>query len=372
MASHRSHHFDFPQLTVVDIQDVTNSSPPDNPFFPTSGPPVRYRHSGTRHFLLLPSLVPTNNRTHPGVPGSPSSRTSDASSSYPPPSSTHSAASRDNNPNELHGLSFLTPPTRECKFPVLSVSIGTDSDANGSASLGFPVASFLNRDRIVRCVYYPSPSPSGDTGMGSDTTRYDSIMEGDKAGVRLDSAEADLNIDPFAFKPLELVALVDSKSLENLESFGGVEGLLHGLGTNRHRGLNTIQRLRQSGLLDPETRIRGINSAAAPFGVELAPRPSFGGNFVVDHYASLERSVPYEATIEDRQRVYGYNMPCRPSKRLSFFMWLATYDRVLVSPAQRYPTPFPLNLISASGFFVDCYHSFAFPWRVPRLQFNPL
>ena len=175
-----SHGLDIPQITVVDIQDVTNSRPLDTPSFPTSGLPVRHlqSHSGTvhHHFLPLPSLVLTIDRIHLAVLDCPSSRTSDASSSYPPSLAQcahllDSVVSRDHkNPEKVHdGLSssgFLAPG--EHTLPVLNVS--TDSDVNGSASLGFPspVASFLNRDRIVRYVYYPSPSHCGGTCMGSD------------------------------------------------------------------------------------------------------------------------------------------------------------------------------------------------------------
>ena len=185
------------------------------------------------------------------------------------------------------------------------------------------------------------------------TMRYDSVMDGDNAGaVGLDCAEA--NIDPFAFKPLDLVALVDSKSLENLEGFGGVEGLLHGLGTNRHRGLNTAGTTqRQARSPDPDLGMRGI-SAVTPFGAELTPLPntspataSCGGASGEDRSATLKFSVPHEATIQDRQRIYGHNIPPpRPSKPLLLFMWLALYDKVLVSPKISHTVS--LNLISVS------------------------
>jgi hypothetical protein len=87
--------------------------------------------------------------------------------------------------------------------------------------------------------------------MGSDTTRNDNVQRGDNSGIKRKEAElarpavldlkqeADLNIEPFAFKPLQVASLVDPKSLENLEKLCGVEGLLRGLGTNRLHGLNT-------------------------------------------------------------------------------------------------------------------------------------
>ena len=191
------------------------------------------------------------------------------------------------------------------------------------------------------------------------TMRYDSVMDGDPAGtVGLDSAEA--NIDPFVFKPLDLVALVDSKSLENLESLGGVEGLLHGLGTDRHHGLNTTtQRFWQARSPDPDLGMRGI-SAVTPFGVELTPMPNtssatarascgraYGVDRSWDRSATFKFSVPHDATIEDRQRIYGHNIPPpRPSKPLLRFMWLALYDKVLVSSKISHTVS--INLISDS------------------------
>lgn len=200
--------------------------------------------------------------------------------------------------------------------------------------------------------------------MGSDITRNDSFLEGDNVGVRLDTANANSNVNPLAFKPLELVALVDQKSIENLESLGGVEGLLHGLGTNRRCGLKTTMQVRQFGSPDPPAGNRGI-SAVTPFGVVLAPMPSFGVAFGTSP-PSLE--LLHEASIEDRQRVYGHNMPPpRQSKRLLFFIWQALYDKVLVSP-ETFIT-ISLKLIGASAFFVDCCRSISCPWPFLRLQF---
>ena len=208
--------------------------------------------------------------------------------------------------------------------------------------------------------------------MSSDITRNDSFLEGDNVGVRpcvrLDSAAANSNVNPFAFKPLELVALVGQKSLDTLESLGGIEGLLYGLGTNRRRGLKTnTRRFQQSESPDPLAGMRGI-SAVTPFDVKLAPMLSFGGASGMDSSPFLEFSVPQEATTEDRQRVYGHNMPRRLSKRLLFFMWLALYDKALVSPKTL--NTVSLKLIGASGFFVDRCRSISCPWRVPRHQFN--
>lgn len=152
------------------------------------------------------------------------------------------------------------------------------------------------------------------------------------------------------------MALVDSKSLGNLEKLGGIDGLLNGLGTNPRRGLHTTrgQRLGQSGSTDLD---QGINSAVTPSGVELTPVPtssptaSCGGAFGVDRSASLKLSVPHEATIEDRRRVYGHNiLPQRPSKHLLNLVLLTLHNKVLVSPNA------PLRFLGSdkrlTGFFV--------------------
>jgi len=162
-----------------------------------------------------------------------------------------------------------------------------------------------------------------------------------------------LNVEPFTFKPLQLAALVDPKSLETLETLGGVEGLLRGLGTDTSRGLNTkLTSLGQLGSPD-----LGTIDSVTPGGVEMTPpKPnimitspagvpeglqstaSLGVSSSVGRPASLKFSAAaYDASIEDRRRIYGQNvLPQRPSKSLLLLMWLALQDKVLVSP--RIPT----------------------------------
>lgn len=161
-----SRDLDIPEITVVDVQDDINSTPLVNSSFPTSGPPIRHQSSPSDTYDFLPpsTLRLTNRRT-----SSPTSRTSDGSSSHPPPSPTQSTRSHspgstvfrlyNNNLEEHDGLSSsgqLAPPTRG-HFPmgrtVAVSSIGTDRDINGSLSLGLSssIASFLKSD--VPCVF---------------------------------------------------------------------------------------------------------------------------------------------------------------------------------------------------------------------------
>ncbi|KAH9025496.1 calcium-translocating P-type ATPase [Lactarius pseudohatsudake] len=384
---------DIPQIAVAGVHDDHRSgptldasppTPPDNTSFPLHPLGHVSTPSDNHGFLPLPTPILRSSRTSLDVPSSLAPHTSDASSLHPPPSPTLSAHSsgsvrwaastvtRDNKPEEHGGLSslgLLAPPPqghrRKGSMSTVSGigSISTDRDTEDSLSLALSpvrsgqsdvpnalpsptnthvdigsdtsppssVAGFSKRN--VQRVRHPSPS---DTDMGPDTTR-----SGDNAPPALLNLkqDADLYVEPFAFKPLQLVGLVDPKSLENLESLGGVEGLIRGLGTNRLRGLSTmLAPPSQLGSPDPG----GVN-AVTPNGVEMTPpKPSpagvpeglqstasLGG---AGRPASLKYPKgAYDATIGDRQRVYGQNiLPQRLSKSLLLLMWLALQDRVIV------------------------------------------
>jgi len=131
--------------------------------------------------------------------------------------------------------------------------------------------------------------------------------DGDDKQMELDLAQ-DEHIDPtpFAFKPYHLASLVDSKNLETLESMGGTNYLLAGLGVDPTNGLT-----------DGPT-------------MAVAPPPGEGGEA---GDKSPREGVAYTGSIEDRQRVYGFNtLPARKSKPLLELMWLAPKDKVLVNP----------------------------------------
>lgn len=98
--------------------------------------------------------------------------------------------------------------------------------------------------------------------------------------------ESRLTFSPFS------ASFFCSKSVELLTTFGGIDALLAGLGTDPRKGLDS----------------NALTASAA------------GG------------SDPTKATSADRQRVYGANtLPVRPAKGLFYLMWLALQDKVLVS-----------------------------------------
>ena len=387
----------IPQTTVVG-QDHNNT---DSSSFPPS--PIGHAIPCDIHNFLFPPALNLGNSPH--VPGSSPSHTSDTSSLRRPPSPTLSAHSsdsirratptvlRDNISEEYDSLSSLGLHSRTLQGPRRKGNTGTvsssttDRNIDRSSSLrpstvrsghsdlpstrpsatNTPVdarsdtrhpspASFFKR--TVQRVCHPYPPTGGGTGIDFDTTRSDSVWEGDHTDVKLKGAElarpavldlnqeADLNVEPFAFKPLQLAGLVDLKSLEKLENVGGEEGLLHGLGVNRLRGLSSKSTQPSQPVLPDPGSINLVN----PFGVEMTPimitpasmpeepqctvRENRGAGSGVGRPASLDYSAgAYEATIEDRQRIYGQNiLPRRPSKSLFRLMWLALKDKVMVRP----------------------------------------
>ncbi|KAH8105591.1 calcium-translocating P-type ATPase [Phellopilus nigrolimitatus] len=115
---------------------------------------------------------------------------------------------------------------------------------------------------------------------------------------------------PAQLSAVALARLVDPKSLHALEALGGVDGLLHGLGTDARRGLSNQQSAKRA---EPGGKKghKGSGDGAPPA------------------FSSAESGV--HATHADRQRVYGQNvLPARASKSLLLLMWLALNDKVLV------------------------------------------
>jgi len=121
-------------------------------------------------------------------------------------------------------------------------------------------------------------------------------VEKEEAAFQTDLAleeSADLDMGAFTVKPKKLASLVDPKSIETLTTFGGIDGLLRGLGTDPKKGLDADVLAKSS-----------------------------GGN----------SSDPTLASADARKKTYGSNvLPIRPPKSLFYLMYLAMKDKVLVS-----------------------------------------
>ncbi|KAH9033383.1 calcium-translocating P-type ATPase [Lactarius pseudohatsudake] len=354
-----------PTLGASSPTSTTNSFPPVGR---TSSP------FDVHDFLSLPTPILRNSRNSLDVPTYPTLHLTDPSL-YPPPSRTLSARSsssycwvtstvlRNDNPKENDGLSslgLLTPLSQghHRKISARAVSsIGsnsTDRDnclkrsgisdvpsmhpshtsthvgAVSDTSRPSLAAGFFKR--TVERVHRPSSSPSASAETEITQISSDNTIQ-----------EAGLNVEPFAFKPLQLANLIDPKNLENLERLGGIEDLLCGLGTNHRCGLST--KLTQPASRDPKiinavhrdsdgetTPPKPEPMIAYPIGVPEGLRHTacLGGGS--SHPTSLKFSAgAYKATIQDRQRIYGQNiLPQCPTKSLLHLTWLALQDKVIV------------------------------------------
>ena len=232
---------DIPQIAVVGVPEDNNhatptqphpSPPSDGPHVPP--PPLGHATSSTDNqgFLSLKLLAspPPHHRltTVASVGSSSTEREYENNQSFrlSPVRSAHSDATS-------------TPPS-----PMHThVDVVPDIPSPPSSR-----ASFIRK--TLHRVRRSSPSPSGEMDTGSDMTQNDG-PKGDNSDLKckrrelarpavLDlKQEAHMDVHPFAFKPLQLASLVDPKSLGTLESMGGVDAILRGLGTQPTYGLST-------------------------------------------------------------------------------------------------------------------------------------
>lgn len=129
-----------------------------------------------------------------------------------------------------------------------------------------------------------------------------------KGSTHIDPALDTTDPTPFLQKPSALAALVDPKSLEALEAMGGIDGVIHGLGTDSVNGLSNIPI--PAGASVEDGPVRGLNNAGA----------------------EKQLGAQYNASLAERERVYGRNfVPPKKPKSLFQLMWAAMKDKVLVS-----------------------------------------
>jgi P-type Ca2+ transporter type 2C len=184
--------------------------------------------------------------------------------------------------------------------------------------------------------------------------------------INLEQDSADVDPAPFAFKPFALASMLDPKNLDVLEELGGVQGLLKGLGTNRHRGLRgLIKNASSDGRPGAgEGASQRHDREGLPGIVVTAPDELESGKDEDDEDEDEGYPV-FQASLEERRRVYGPNvLPHRATKSLLSLMWLALKDKVLVWIIR---ICVRAALITGSlGSFVYCCSGFSFPWSVSR------
>lgn len=140
------------------------------------------------------------------------------------------------------------------------------------------------------------PTPNNQSTFDSKKKRQDDDDDEDDDPKKPAEIQDVTDPAPFQYRPKELAELAESKSLQDLHNYGGVEAILKGLGTDKAKGLS-----------------------AHALGEGGGEEGKSGGE------------GPYGANLADRQRVYGLNeMPKKKSKSLLQLMWLAIQDKVLV------------------------------------------
>ena len=297
--------------------------------------------------LLSPEVLKPGRQSFDTTGNEDESRLMPPSPTLSTQSSVHfmtSTALRENKPGDRTSSLALLCPKDNSRFrsrrPSNSTIASTDE---GTASVKSTADTFPS----VTPTQVGSTSDIGDPGERKQNHKKARKVKGTVEGktVKEEGKEEDKEEDkqmefdltqdesidptPFTFKPYLLVSLVDPKSLETLETMGGVNALLVGLGVDPTNGLSIGG--------------NGPESGDAPAGVVTVP----GGEKGEVGGKSTREGAAYAGTVEDRQKIYGSNvLPARKSKSLWKLMWLALKDRVLVSSHSfQRPLGPPLTLV---------------------------
>ncbi|CAO1612617.1 unnamed protein product [Jaminaea pallidilutea] len=164
----------------------------------------------------------------------------------------------------------------------------------------------------------------------SQWSRFKAVFTGHSRKARVAKAaqalEAEkqrlMNVDPapFPFRPYSLGELVDPKSVDKLRDFGGIKGLIAGLGTHSERGLDLPIRVAEAGVDNSESqqRLTDVEQDAPGAKALKSDGSEDGFNHIV-------------ASPQDRERVFGRNsLPAKKGKSLWLLMWIALQDKVLI------------------------------------------
>ena len=336
---------------VIPSINITTDVPSDSP--------SQHVQSSTHHRQPSGLLSPNSLAFTP-----PSPDMSDSGSVYYPPSPTLSNLSnlsghfpstlqlRDNRPEENSGLSslgLLNPDfghRRQLSNATSLTDVARSEDLHHAHS---NTTSVTNVDQLPHSPITENVSSHEEDQKSTEKKpkrakkgpELDDIEQGDLQNAHQTELEQDAAIDPtpFRFKPYELAHMLDPKNIEALVAFGGIHGLLRGLGTNADTGLVTItQPSKSSGnSRDPSLGAgEGASHRHDPVNIGAAENSDDKVPVIVltrpNETPWENNDLAFSASLEDRRRVYGENLlPTRVTKTLLQLMWIALTDKVLVS-----------------------------------------
>ncbi|KAJ7475762.1 calcium-transporting ATPase [Mycena latifolia] len=148
----------------------------------------------------------------------------------------------------------------------------------------------------------------------------------------------DTDPTPFHFRSNDLAMMLDPKNLDTLRSFGGVEGLLDGLGTTSDIGLGGPSLGRSTTGFSGNGP--GDGRPGAGVGASQRHDPEKGADTVPaitltdpsgEKSADWNSKAAFAAALDVRRRIYGENvLPRRATKSLLQLMYTAMKDKVLI------------------------------------------
>ncbi|KAK1225759.1 plasma membrane calcium [Marasmius sp. AFHP31] len=188
----------------------------------------------------------------------------------------------------------------------------------------------------------------GVTGSATMPVSDSTVSDSHTAGRRILGAELsdiqDVDPTPFRFKPDELALMFHPKSYESLEGFGGVGGIVRGLGIDPSLGLQTDDdtgnNFARKGTVESHKE-RGGGQGEGTSVYDCGTVPST----VEDDEDRWDNSGALNASFVDRRRVYGENsLPVRKVRRLYDHMALAMWDNIKLT-SHLLSTGGPISLV---------------------------
>ncbi|KAG5651154.1 hypothetical protein H0H81_009669 [Sphagnurus paluster] len=249
---------------------------------------------------------------------------------------TTSTALRHNNP-EHHSRRKLSIASAASTVPD-----GALSDHNSGLANHRTVDSMTNT--VVTSPELKSPVPWTASTSSNPTTKTPPEPQ---TTHQIELAQ-DRGFDPtpFRFRPFELAHMLDPKSFDALDRFGGTPGLLHGLGTDANTGLSREALSVNSGAVahhnaqELEKRVNEKRERdarkhqwrrSAKSSTDIPEPESQSPNATLRSQPHSDDKHILAASIDTRRRVYGPNiLPSRKTKSLLAFMWTALQDKVLI------------------------------------------